>query len=92
MHQRKAEMDRHSDAFIALPDWYKHSLLVQFSLFYTQIPKQNTNRKRTSGRPMLRYEESFIEQDLKPSDAASGPISPMDTKRSRDDNDPNDIL
>ncbi|XP_047257394.1 actin-related protein 2-like isoform X2 [Capsicum annuum] len=44
------------------------------------------------GRPMLRYEESFIEQDLKPSDAASGPISPMDTKRSRDDNDPNDIL
>ncbi|PHT99071.1 Mitogen-activated protein kinase 9 [Capsicum chinense] len=27
-----------------------------------------------------------------PSDAASGPISPMDAGRSRDDNDPNDIL
>ncbi|PHT36207.1 Reticulon-like protein B4 [Capsicum baccatum] len=28
----------------------------------------------------------------KPSDAASGPISPIDARRSRDDNDPNDIL
>ncbi|KAM3398051.1 cyclin-dependent kinase G-2 isoform X1 [Capsicum galapagoense] len=27
-----------------------------------------------------------------PSDVASGPISPMDPRRSRDDNDPNDIL
>ncbi|KAM3235495.1 hypothetical protein P3L10_015532 [Capsicum annuum] len=27
-----------------------------------------------------------------PSDVASGPILPMDAKRSRDDNDPNDIL
>ncbi|KAM3290063.1 putative protein isoform X1 [Capsicum chacoense] len=27
-----------------------------------------------------------------PSDAASGPISPMDARRSHDDNDPNDIL
>lgn len=25
MHQRKAEMARHSDAFIALPGWYKYS-------------------------------------------------------------------
>lgn len=24
MHQRKAEMARHSDAFIALPGWYKY--------------------------------------------------------------------
>ncbi|PHU17336.1 putative cytokinin riboside 5'-monophosphate phosphoribohydrolase LOGL6 [Capsicum chinense] len=39
MHQRKAEMARHSDAFITLPGWYKNSLLVQFSLFCTQIPK-----------------------------------------------------
>ncbi|KAM3397465.1 hypothetical protein P3S68_000977 [Capsicum galapagoense] len=29
--------------------------------------------------------------DFKPSDAASGPISPMDARRSRDDSDPNDI-
>ncbi|KAM3233233.1 putative glutamate carboxypeptidase LAMP1 [Capsicum annuum] len=27
-----------------------------------------------------------------PSDAASGPISPMDATKFRDDNDPNDIL
>ncbi|PHT39016.1 hypothetical protein CQW23_22589 [Capsicum baccatum] len=31
-------------------------------------------------------------EDLQPSDAASRPISPMDARRSRDDNDPNDIL
>ncbi|PHT67941.1 hypothetical protein T459_27428 [Capsicum annuum] len=30
--------------------------------------------------------------NLQPSDAVSGPISPMDARRTRDDNDPNDIL
>lgn len=32
MHQRKAEMARHSDAFIALPGWYKYKYNPPFSL------------------------------------------------------------
>lgn len=30
MHQRKAEMGRHSDAFIALPGWYKARMNSHF--------------------------------------------------------------
>jgi len=34
MHQRKAEMARHSDAFIALPGWYKLNTTIAFIYIY----------------------------------------------------------
>ncbi|PHT55055.1 hypothetical protein CQW23_03541 [Capsicum baccatum] len=37
------------------------------------------------------WNESVTNIEKKPSDAVSGPISPMDARRSRDDSDPNDI-
>ncbi|XP_047257408.1 uncharacterized protein LOC107851193 isoform X2 [Capsicum annuum] len=43
---------------------------------------------------MIQEEETSHEENriVMPSDAASEPVSPMDARRSRDDNDPNDIL
>ncbi|KAM3303442.1 hypothetical protein P3S67_014472 [Capsicum chacoense] len=38
------------------------------------------------------FDSSSMVSPTTPSDAASGPISPMDVRRSRNDNDPNDIL
>jgi len=34
MHQRKAEMARHSDAFIALPGWYKLNTTIAYIYIY----------------------------------------------------------
>ncbi|KAM3359881.1 putative protein isoform X6 [Capsicum galapagoense] len=43
---------------------------------------------------MIQEKETSHEENkiVTPSDAASEPVSPMDARRSRDDNDPNDIL
>ncbi|PHT68628.1 hypothetical protein T459_28115 [Capsicum annuum] len=50
----------------------------------------NTDTDHIYSRIACQGENSSL--NLQPSDEASGPISPMDSRRSRDDNDPNDIL
>ena len=37
MHQRKAEMAKHSDAFIALPGWFLFFFLFSLTLFYLTV-------------------------------------------------------
>ncbi|KAM3343086.1 hypothetical protein P3S68_028052 [Capsicum galapagoense] len=49
-----------------------------------------TTQIRRQVRPVKSLEKS--DNLLEPSDADSGPILPMDARRSCDDNDPNDIL
>lgn len=47
MHQRKAEMARHSDAFIALPGWYKaYPEILTFAL---KLSRQMIQRDNASG-------------------------------------------
>jgi hypothetical protein len=41
MHQRKAEMAKHSDAFIALPGWF-HSIPLIFFLLKHCVKKNKT--------------------------------------------------
>ncbi|PHT81695.1 CBL-interacting serine/threonine-protein kinase 26, partial [Capsicum annuum] len=51
-----------------------------------------SSRSATSGVPMKLPGYDNVWLHNMPSDGASGPLSPMDARRSRDDNNPNDIL